>query len=128
MFLFGLGAALASALLVVAVAGLAYLAYRLTVKVLRSYRRKKQTKLIMANMGALIKEVPNREKRTISFDDLEEVEDETIVAEYDEDSGEVIQANFVGDKGMDNNIENALNRTHGVMFIEESVRRTHHNV
>ena len=76
MFLFGLGAALASALLVVAVAGLAYLAYRLTVKILRSYRRKKQTKLIMANMGALIKEVPNREKRTLSFDDLEEMEDE----------------------------------------------------
>lgn len=119
MFLFGLGAALASALLVVAVAGLAYLAYRLTVKVLRSYRKKKQTKLLMANMGALIKEVPNREKRTISFDDLEEVEDETIVAEYDEDSGDVIQANFVGDKGMDNNIENALNRNHGVMFIED---------
>ena len=100
-------------------AGLAYLAYRLTVKVLRSYQRKKQTKLVMANMGALIKEVPNREKRTLSFDDLEEVEDETIVAEYDEDSGEVIQANFVGDKGMDNNIENALNRNHGVMFIED---------
>ena len=51
MFLFGLGAALASALLVVAVAGLAYLAYRLTVKILRSYRKKKQTKLVMANMG-----------------------------------------------------------------------------
>ncbi|MFR5762817.1 MAG: hypothetical protein ACLUFB_00195 [Ruminococcus sp.] len=119
MFLFGLGAALVSALLVVAVAGLAYLAYRLTVKVLRSYRRKKQTKLVMANMGALIKKVPNREKRTLSFDDLEEMEDETIVAEYDEDSGEVIHANFVGDKGMDNNIENALNRNHGVMFIED---------
>ena len=119
MFLFGLGAALASALLVVAVAGLAYLAYRLTVKVLRSYRRKKQTKLVMANLGALIKKVPNREKRTLSFDDLEEMEDETIVAEYDEDSGEVIHANFVGDKGMDNNIENALNRNHGVMFIED---------
>ena len=119
MFLFGLGAALASALLVVAVAGLAYLAYRLTVKVLRSYRRKKQTNLVMANMGALINEVPNREKRTLSIDDLEEVEDVTIVAEYDEDSGEVIQANFVGDKGMDNNIENALNRNHGVMFIED---------
>lgn len=119
MFLFGLGAALVSALLVVAVAGLAYLAYRLTVKVLRSYRRKKQTKLVMANMGALIKKVPNREKRTLSFDDLKEMEDETIVAEYDEDSGEVIHANFVGDKGMDNNIENALNRNHGVMFIED---------
>ena len=119
MFLFGLGAALVSALIVAAVAGLAYLAYRLTVKALRGYRKKQKSKLLMANMGALIKEVPNREKRTLSFDDLEEMEDETIVAEYDEDSGEVIQANFVGDKGMDNNIENALNRNHGVMFIED---------
>ena len=38
MFLFGLGAALASALLVVAIAGLAYLAYRLTGKHGRSHQ------------------------------------------------------------------------------------------
>ncbi|MGN0606601.1 MAG: hypothetical protein ACI4JM_08775 [Oscillospiraceae bacterium] len=110
---------IASVLIGLAIAGLAYLAYRVTVSLLKKYKKKKQSKIVMANMGDLIKNIPDKEKRTMSFDDLENIEDETIIAEYDEDADEVVQADFVNqEKGMDRNIEIALSRNDGMFIID----------
>lgn len=110
---------IAGALIAIAVAGLAYLAVKVTVSFLRKYKQKKQSQLVMANMGSLIKAIPDKEKRTYSFDDLENIKDETIVAEYDEESDKIIQANFAGEQGWDENINTALKRNDGVILIKE---------
>lgn len=110
---------IAGTLIAIAIAGLAYLAVKVTVSFLRKYKQKKQSKLVMANMGSLIKNIPDKEKRTYSFDDLENIKDETIVAEYDEESDELVHANFAGEQGWDENINTALERNDGVILIEE---------
>ena len=108
-----------TALIGLAIAGLiAYLAVKLTVKFLKTYRKKKQSKIVLANMGSLIQNIPDKEKRTFSLDDLEELEDETVVVEYDEDADEVVQADFVGSKGIDDKLEDALEINDGVLIIQ----------
>ncbi len=114
---------LAATLVSMAIAGLAYFAVKITVNVLRKYKQKKASKLVMANMGSLIKSIPNQKERTFSFDELEELEkvsDETIVAEYDEEKDEIIQANFANKKEKwDDNIDTALNSNDGIILIKD---------
>lgn len=106
------------ALITIAIAGLIALAVKLTIKFLKSYRKKKQSKMLLANMGSLIQNIPNKDKRTFSLDELENLEEETIIAEYDESTDEVVQANFIGSKGMDDKLENALEINDGVLIIQ----------
>ena len=102
-----------------AIAGLiVYLAAKLTIKFLKTYRKKKQSKIFIADMRSLIKNIPDKEKRTYSFDDLEKMEDETVIAEYDEDADEIVKADFVGEKGMEDKLEDALEINDGVLIIQ----------
>ncbi len=102
-----------------AIAGLiVYLTAKLTIKFLKMYRKKKQSKMILAKMRSLMKDIPDKEKRTYSFDDLEKMEDETVIAEYDEDADEIVKADFVGEKGMENKLEDALEINDGVLIIQ----------
>ncbi len=111
---------LAATLVSMAIVGLAYFAVKITVNVLRKYKQKKASKLVMANMGSLIKNIPNKEDRTFSFDDLDKVSDETIVAEYDEEKDEIIQANFANKKEKwDDTIDTALNSNDGIILIKD---------
>lgn len=111
---------LAATLVSMAIVGLAYFAVKITVNVLRKYKQKKASKLVMANMRSLIKNIPDKEKRTFSFDELEKVSDETIVAEYDEEKDELIQANFANKKEKwDDTIDTALNNNDGIILIKD---------
>lgn len=105
-------------LISLAIAGLVYLSEKVTVSSLKKYLRNKKNKLIMARMGSLIKSIPDKEKGTFSFDDLDNIKDEIIMAEYGEESDEIIQANFVGEQGLDENINTALEQNDGVILIE----------
>ena len=102
-----------------ALAGLVYLAYRVTTAFLRNYRKKKQSQIILAEVGDMIHQMPNKEKRKFSLEDLDEISDEQIIAEYNEDTDEVVQAQFVGSEGIDSNIQRALNNNDGFIIIED---------
>ena len=102
-----------------AIAGLTYLAYKLTTAALRKYRKRKQTQLILADIGDIMRQMPDKEKRKYSFDYLDQLSDEKIIAEYDEDTDEVVQAQLVGSQGIDTKIENLLNNNDGFIIIED---------
>lgn len=101
-----------------AIAGLAYLLYRLTVAALKRYRQKQQSKIVLGDMKDMIKNCPNKDK--YSFSELEEIKNEKIVAEYDPYSDEIVKADFVGKDGMDYQLENAVNKSSkGMIIIED---------
>jgi len=102
-----------------AIAGLVYLAYKITTAALRKYRKRKQTQIVLADLGDMIRQMPDKEKRKYSFDDLDQLSDEQVIAEYDEENDEVVQAQFVGNQGMDSKIENLLSNNDGFVIIED---------
>ena len=67
----------------------------------------------------MIRQMPNKEKRKYSLDDLDQLSDEQVIAEYDEENDEVVQAQFVGNQGMDSKIENLLSNNGGLVIIED---------
>lgn len=102
-----------------ALAGIVYLAVRLTVNLLKNYRKHKNSSIFVANVGEMIHNMPESEKHKKSFSDLEKMSDETIVGEYDPNTDETVQAHFVGDQGMDANIERAIHNNEGYIIIED---------
>ncbi|MBQ5989215.1 MAG: hypothetical protein IJL67_06945 [Oscillospiraceae bacterium] len=125
--MFGLGIigtvvfkAVLSAILAAAVIGaITYFTVKITVNVLKKYKQKKASKLVMANVGSMIKYIPDKDKRTYSFDDLEKIGKETVVAEYDEEKDELVQAQFANQyEKWDENIDAALKQNDGIIMIE----------
>lgn len=102
-----------------AIAGLAYLAYKLTIVALRKYRKRKQTQIVLADLGDMIRQMPDKEKHRYSFDDLDQLSDEQVIAEYDEENDEVVQAQLVSSQGMDSKIENLLSNNDGFVIIKD---------
>ncbi|MCD7810946.1 MAG: hypothetical protein LUG91_03685 [Ruminococcus sp.] len=104
------------------IAGIAYLAYRVTTSFLKKYRKKKDSQLVMASVGALIGSATKKQKNRMTLaelDALEEHEDDVVLAEYDEDEDELVQQDFVDpEKWMDDNVETALDQNDGVLVIE----------
>lgn len=111
---------LAAILAAAAVCAIAYFAVKLTINVLKKYKKKKASKLVMANMGSLIKNIPDKDKRTYSFYDLEKLENETVVAEYDEEKDEMIQCNFADHtEKWDDTLDSALKKNDGIILIKD---------
>lgn len=106
-------------LIALAIAGLAYILVKVTISFIKKFKKKKSSQIVMANMKDMIKNIPYKEKRTYSFEELEKIEDEVVMAEYDEYSDKLVQAEFVGDEGMDNKLENALKCNGGIIVIED---------
>lgn len=102
-----------------AIAGFTYLTYKLTIAALRKYRKRKHTQIILADFSDMIRQMPDKEKRKYSFDELDQLSDEKVIAEYDEESDEVVQAQFISSQGMDSNIENLLSNNDGFVIIED---------
>lgn len=99
----------------IAVGGLIYLAVKLTVSFIKNYRKRKQSKIVAADMKQLVKAAakdPN--VGHVSFDDLE---DGTVIAEYDEYNDEIVQTHMAED--VDDKVDNLIRRNNGVMIIED---------
>jgi hypothetical protein len=103
----------------VALLGLAYLAYKLTTAALRKYRQKKDTQIAIADFKDIIRNMPDKEKHKYSFDELEQMSDKQVIAEYDKNSDDFVQAQFIGPEGMDSNIEAVLKKNDGFIIIED---------
>lgn len=87
-----------------------YLAVKVTVSFLKKYKRKKNTKLLAANVKDLIKNAP-----TMSLDDFED--DDVILAEYDEEKDELVQDISIS-KDTDEKVSNILNKNGGVVVFD----------
>jgi len=102
-----------------AIAGLTYLTYKLTIAALRMYRKRKNTQIILADFRDMIRQMPDKEKRKYSFEELNQISDKKFIAEFDEENDEFVQAQFISSQGMDSNIENLLSNNDGFVIIED---------
>lgn len=93
-----------------AIGAVVYLAYKLTVSFLKKYRKKKNSKVLAANVKDLIKNAPK-----MKFDDLED--DDVILAEYDEEDDELVQDISIA-KDTDESVKKILNNNEGIVVFE----------
>lgn len=108
MFWFLLGA--------LAVGALIYLGVTLTAAVIRHFRTRRNTKLLVADMQEFIKNMPDKEKHSISFDDLENCKGKQFISEFDPFTNEVIQTKIC-DKGMDSHVRSTVKDYGGYVII-----------
>lgn len=93
-----------------AVGAIAYLGYQLTVAVLKSYKKKKTSKLLAAQVKDLIKQAP-----TIKLDDLDA--DDVVLAEYDTESEELAQPVTIA-KDADTHTREILDQRGGIVVFD----------
>lgn len=87
-----------------------YLAIKLTVSVLKSYRKKKTSKIMAAQVKDLIKQAP-----TMSLDDLED--DDIVLAEYDIEEDDLVQDITIA-KDIDSKVVNIVDRNGGIVVFD----------
>lgn len=92
------------------VGAIVYLGAKLTISFLKQYRKKKNSKVLAAQVKDLIKNAP-----TMPLDDLED--DDVILAEYDEDEDELVQDISVAND-VDGRVSNILNDNEGIVVFD----------
>lgn len=92
------------------VGAIVYLGAKLTISFLKQYRKKKNSKVLAAQVKDLIKNAP-----TMPLDDLED--DDVILAEYDEDEDELVQDISVAND-VDDRVSNILNDNEGIVVFD----------
>ncbi len=113
--LLGLLGLIAGALII---GGIVYLAVKLTIHVIKTYRKRKHSKVVMADMNKVLKEMAkNPQAGRISMNDLDELEDDTLMAEYDEDRDEIVQYHLAND--VDTKVNHLINKNDGMVIIED---------
>lgn len=108
MFWFLLGA--------LAVGALIYLGVTLTAAIIRNFRTRRNTKLLIADMQEYVKNMPDKEKHSISFEDLENKKDTQFISEIDPFTNEIIQTKIC-DKGMDAHVRSIVKNHGGYIFV-----------
>ena len=99
----------------IAFGALVCLGVLLTVNILRNFRTRRSTKILVADFGTFIRNMPDKEKHSMSFEDLINLKDKQIVCEFDPYTNEVIKT-MECDRGMDEQVERAV-RNHGGYII-----------
>lgn len=98
-------------LVALAIGALIYLAVKLTIRFLKKYRTKKNSKIFAGTVKDIIRKAP-----TMSLDALPD-EDDVIIAEYDEDEDELVQEMSVS-KDVDEKVRSMLNKNGGIVIFE----------
>lgn len=93
-----------------AAGAIVYLAVKLTISVLKTYRKKKTSKVMAATVGDLIKQAPS-----MKLEDLDD--DDVILAEYDEDEDELVQDIAVA-RDTDRRVTNVLDANGGIVVFD----------
>lgn len=104
-------------LLAIAVgAAIVVLGVILTVQVIRTFRKRHNTKMLIADMEKYIQNMPDKEKHSISLDELESLEGQKIISEFDPYTNEIVQTKIC-DKGFDSNVEAAVDKMGGYIIV-----------
>ncbi len=82
---------------------------KLTGSFLKSYRKKKTSKLLVAKIKEVMKTAPE-----MKLDDLDE--EDVIVAEYDEDEDELVQDVSIA-HDVDNRVRDVIERNSGIVVL-----------
>lgn len=102
----------------IALGAMVYIAVKVTISFIKNYRKRKNSKIVAVDMKRLIKEqAKNPSVGRISFDDLEDMEDDIVLAEYDEEDDDIVQINNADD--YDDKVDTLLRRNRGVVIIED---------
>ena len=88
----------------------------LTTSVLRNFRSRRNTKLLVADMETFILNMPEKEKHSMSFSEFENCKGKQFVSEYDPYTDEVIQTKLC-DKGMEARIQSVVDSHGGYIII-----------
>lgn len=92
------------------IGAIVYLAVKLTVSVLKAYRKKKTSKVLAAQVKDLVKTAP-----TMSLDDLDD--DDIILAEYDLEEDELVQDISVA-KDIDSKVSDIVGTNGGIVVFD----------
>ena len=98
----------------IAIGGLVYLIASITVKWLKSWKTRKQNKIVAAEAKDLMKAIakdPNIAH--INLDSLDD--DDVVIAEYDPDSDEITQTGYADSAG---ELENVLESNNGIVILD----------
>lgn len=87
-----------------------YLAVKLTVSVLKKFKKKKSSKIMAAQVKDLIKTAP-----TLSLDDLDE--DDVVLAEYDTEQDDLAQELNIA-KDVDDKVTNLIGQNGGIVVFD----------
>lgn len=99
-----------------AVGAVVYLAVKLTISVIKNFRKRKNSKIVATDMKEIMKALAKDSSvGHVSFDDLDD--DDTVVAEYDEENDEIVQTQVATEK--DDKVDSLLKRNNGVVIIED---------
>lgn len=100
------------------ICGIIYLGIFLTISLLKNYRKRKGSKIFIANVNEMMSEMTEKQKAKFSMDDLERMSDSQVIAEYDEVNDEVVQIQ-IADKGTEQKIKDVINQHDGYIVIED---------
>lgn len=99
-----------------AVGALIYLGVVLTVAVIKNFRTRSNTKVLVADMEEFIRNMPDKERHMMSFEDLANCRGKQFVSEFDPYTEEVIKTR-VCDMGMDAQVQYAINNHGGYIIL-----------
>lgn len=99
-----------------AVGALICLGVVLTANVIRTYRTRRYTKVFVADMDAFIRNMPDKEKHSVSFEDLENCKGKQYVCEFDPYTNEIIKKNIC-DMGMDAQVKSVVDKHGGYIIV-----------
>lgn len=103
-------AIISSVVIAFALGAVIYLACKLTVSVLKSYRKKNTSKIMAAQVKDLIKSAPS-----MSLDDLDD--DDVVLAEYDPEEDELVQDITVA-KDVDSRVSDIVEDNGGIVVFD----------
>lgn len=98
-----------------AVGAVVYFAVKLTISVIKEFRKRKNSKIVGACIDKLKDLAKDPNVGHVSFDDLDD--DATVVAEYDEETDEIVQTKVANER--DDKVDSLLKRNNGVVIIED---------
>ena len=99
-----------------AIAAVVYLGVVLGVGILRRLRTRRNTKLLVADMNAFIRNMSDKEKHSVSFSDLARHGNKQFVSEFDPETENVIKTTIC-DKGFDEQMQSAVNSCRGYIIV-----------
>lgn len=100
-----------------AVGVVVYLGVTLTASVIKKYRTRKNTKVLVADMETFIRNMPDKDKHSLSFEDLESYNNKQFISEFDPETNEIVQKGMYED--MDEQISSILDRNNGYIIVGE---------
>ncbi len=95
-----------------------YMAVRLTIDVIKRFRKRRNSKVVLADMKDIMKEAAkNPNVSHASFEDLDKIEGQTVIAEYDESTDEIVQCEIA--KEQDSKVDSFIRSNNGIVILED---------